>query len=188
MPKDSIPERARAPRNRTLTVSGAEADELRRLIEDGDVPVTDNGRSDRLIRGDAFKVLEKLPAGKFDLLFADPPYNLTKNFGTRTFARRTQAKYEEWLDAWLELWFLLKPTASVLCGDWRSGSAIERAASRYFTLRTRITWSVKRAAEQGELEELRRGHLVLTVSEEFTFNLDAVKQRRRVLCSLSRER
>src|ERR1700752_1759077 len=85
-------------------------------------------------------MLQKLKPACFDMLFADPPYNLTKKFGKESFTRT--GTYEDWLDSWLKLCApLLKPTASVyICGDWRSGAAIERVGSRYFTLRNRITW------------------------------------------------
>ena len=81
-----------------------------------------------LICGDAFEEMPRLAANSFDLLFADPPYNLSKKFGKETFRQTSVVAYEEWLDSWLRLCVpLLKNTASVyVCGDWRSSSAIER--------------------------------------------------------------
>ena len=139
---------------------------------------------DRVINGDSTLVLPKLQEGSFDLLFADPPYNLSKTFGKDRFAKRSIDSYEEWLVSWLCLCApLLKTTASVyICGDWRSGSAIERAGAKYFTLQNRITWEREKGrGAKRNWKNAAEDIWFFTVSDEFTFNLDAVKQRRRVL-------
>jgi site-specific DNA-methyltransferase (adenine-specific) len=139
---------------------------------------------DQVICSDAMSVLRDLPADRFDLLFADPPYNLTKEFGSEKFKRTTDHAYEQWLDSWLSLCApLLRPTASVyICGDWRSSSAIQRVGSRYFKLQNRITW--EREKGRGALKNWKNAAediWFFTVSDEFTFNLDSVKQKRRVV-------
>ncbi len=139
---------------------------------------------DIVINGDAFLVLKKMPADSFDLLFADPPYNLTKKFGKEAFKQSTLDEYESWLDSWIKTCVpLLKATASIyICGDWRSAAAIQRIGSRYFRLRNRITW--EREKGRGAMANWKNAAediWFFTVSGEYTFNLDAVKQRRRVL-------
>lgn len=177
-------EKIRAPRNRTLEVGENEVETLRSKL------VVDNGSANlsdvrnKVICGDAFSVLERLPIASFDLLFADPPYNLTKSFGAEKFSERSSDEYEEWLDSWLRLCLpLLKPTASVyICGDWRSSAAIQRAGSRHFTLRNRITWEREKGrGAKANWKNSAEDIWFFTVSDEFTFNLDAVKQRRRVI-------
>jgi len=172
--------RPRAPRNRTVEVTESEAAGLRRRLVFGG---SDAGR-DAVICGDAFCVLPGLPAAGFDLLFADPPYNLTKDFGAETFRRRTADAYEEWLDSWISLCVpLLRPTASVyICGDWRSASAIQRAGSRYFKLQNRITWEREKGrGAKANWKNAAEDIWFFTVSDRFTFNTDAVKIRRKVL-------
>lgn len=139
---------------------------------------------DIVINGDAFLVLKKMPADTFDLLFADPPYNLTKKFGKEAFKQSTSDEYESWLDSWIKTCVpLLKATASIyICGDWRSAAAIQRIGSKYFRLRNRITW--EREKGRGAMANWKNAAediWFFTVSGEYTFNLDAVKQRRRVL-------
>lgn len=176
--------KGRAPRNRTITLSTAEAGSLRSRIT-----YSASGRDiafgpERIICGDVFAILPHLPAASFDLLFADPPYNLTKTFGKNSFSKTDPEQYEEWLETWLRLCApVLKPTASVyICGDWRSGSAIERAGSRYFKLRNRITWEREKGrGAKANWKNASEDIWFFTVSEKFTFNLDAVKQRRRVI-------
>ena len=137
-----------------------------------------------VVCGDAFDVLPSLPDSSFDLLFADPPYNLTKDFGSERFKERSTDEYEEWLDSWLKLCVpLLKPTASIyICGDWRSGAAIQNAGSHYFKLRNRITWEREKGrGANANWKNTAEDIWFFTVSDNYTFDLDSVKQRRRVL-------
>ncbi len=130
------------------------------------------------------KLLNHLPEKKFDLLFADPPYNLTKNFGANSFKQTSLDEYEIWLDSWLkDCVKLLKQTASVyICGDWRSASAIQRVGMKYFTLRNRITWEREKGrGAKANWKNAAEDIWFFTVSDEFTFNLDAVKTKRKVL-------
>ena len=133
---------------------------------------------------DSWKKLDKLPEKKFDLLFADPPYNLTKNFGENSFKQTSAEDYETWLNSWLHQTIrLLKPTASIyICGDWRSSSAIQRVGSKYFTLRNRITWEREKGrGAKANWKNAGEDIWFFTMSDKYTFNLEAVKQRRRVL-------
>ena len=168
----AAPTRDRAPRNRTLSVSNDEAHRYRSQL------------GESILHGDAFEILPGLEAASFDLLFADPPYNLTKQFGSRRFSARSSDGYEIWLRSWLELCVpLLKPTASVyFCGDWRSSAAIQRVGTDFFTLRNRITWEREKGrGANANWKNAAEDIWFFTVSDEYTFNLDAVKQRRRVI-------
>lgn len=180
MSQSSLP-KSRARRNRTLVVSGEEREELAIHIASS---ILSNSPEAAFIRGNAFTVLNNLPERQFDLLFADPPYNLTKRFGKESFSERTAEEYEQWLDSWLRLCVpLLKQTASVyICGDWRSSSAIQRVGSKYFKLRNRITWEREKGrGAKANWKNAAEDIWFFTVSDRYTFNLDAVKQRRRVI-------
>ena len=175
-----VPKKQRAPRNRTIDISDAEIAELRKCLSGEDLKEPTN----KIINGDAFRILPKLPENSFDLLFADPPYNLSKNFGAESFRETSADDYETWLDSWLQLCVpLLTDTASVyICGDWRSGSAIQRAGSRYFKLRNRITWEREKGrGAKANWKNAAEDIWFFTVSHKYTFNLDAVKQKRRVI-------
>ncbi len=175
-------EKERAPRNRTIELSEQEVEIYRRRII-----YSENNLKDcrnKIICGDAFKLLRKFSEKQFDLLFADPPYNLTKNFGENSFRQTSLERYETWLDSWLkETVRLLKPTASIyICGDWRSSSAIQRIGLKYFTLRNRITW--EREKGRGALKNWKNAAedvWFFTVSDDFVFNLESVKTKRKVL-------
>lgn len=170
----------RAPRNRTIEISAGDSRELSSSI----VRDLKNKPIDRVICGDAFTILSDLTKSSFDMLFADPPYNLNRKFGKEKFDQLSSDEYEEWLDSWLSLCVpLLKPTASVyICGDWRSSAAIQRVGSKYFKLLNRITWEREKGrGAKANWKNAAEDIWFFTVSDDFTFNLDAVKQRRRVL-------
>jgi site-specific DNA-methyltransferase (adenine-specific) len=173
--------KTRAPRNRTLELSAEEIAQYReRLVLPDDLSDFQN----KIICGDAFEVLKKLPAGSFDLLFADPPYNLTKNFGENSFKQTSLDEYEAWLEAWLsDCARVLKQTASVyICGDWRSASAIQRVGMKFFTLRNRITWEREKGrGARANWKNSSEDIWFFTVSDRFVFNTEAVKIKRRVL-------
>jgi len=124
------------------------------------------------------------PNSFVDLLFLDPPYNLTKKFNTDTFRATSHNEYAEWMDAWLsKLVRVLKPTASIyICGDWRSSRAIQEIAEKYFIVRNRITWEREKGrGAKANWKNASEDIWFCTMSEKFTFNLDAVKLKRKVI-------
>lgn len=174
----------RAPRNRTMTLEGDESALFSSRLLRLETPQTVNKLVGRTICQDLFQTLPLLPDSFVDLLIADPPYNLNKSFNGQTFKARSHDDYEEWLESWLvPLRRILKPTASVyLCGDWRSSSAIQRVAERHFIVQNRITW--EREKGRGALANWKNCSediWFLTVSKQYTFNVDAVKLKRRVI-------
>jgi len=173
----------RAGRNRTLTTTAAESDVFRRRLIRAD-QVEAGHFLGRTILGDCFDVLPRLPDGAVDLLILDPPYNLDKTFGSRAFSRVPVEDYTQWLRG---LFVALKPklkrTATIyICGDWLSSTSIFTAASEVFVVRNRITW--EREKGRGALSNWKNASEDIwfcTVSDGFTFNVDAVKLRRKVL-------
>ena len=174
-------QKIRAPRNRTIDLSAAEIEIYRkRLMFQDNLSEFQN----KIVCGDAFQILKKLPENSFDLLFADPPYNLTKNFGAEKFKQTSLDEYEIWLESWLsDCVKLLKPTASVyICGDWNSASAIQRVGMKYFILRNRITWEREKGrGAKANWKNSSEDIWFFTVSDDFVFNTEAVKIKRKVL-------
>ena len=184
MPTTAKKVKQRAQRNRTIELNPGEIERLRASLVFAENSVGSIETRNAVICGDTFYILNRLPSARFDLLFADPPYNLTKDFGAEKFNRRSSDAYEAWLDSWLKLCVrLLTPTASVyVCGDWRSSAAIQRVGSRYFKLQNRITWEREKGrGAKANWKNAAEDIWYFTVSDEFTFNLDAVKLRRKVL-------
>jgi len=181
---NKLTEKARAPRNRTITLSTDEITAYQRNLLKLSGPVESEELENKTINQDLFEALDWLPTSFVDLLFIDPPYNLTKSFNSTTFNERPVEEYRGWLETWfLKLLKTLKPMASVyICGDWRSSAAIHLIAEKHLIVRNRITWEREkgRGAKQN-WKNCSEDIWFCTVSEKYTFNVDAVKLKRRVI-------
>ena len=173
----------RAPNNRTLTLSKAEAD----LYASGLIELGESQQAsdvlDCTIHQDLFDALPFLPDKFVDLLIVDPPYNLRKDFNGAVFKARSPQSYKDWVNLWMaELPRLLKPNASIyMCCDWQSSNAIYEVFSQYFQVRNRITW--EREKGRGAKRNWKNASEDIwfgTVGDRYTFNVDAVKLQRRV--------
>lgn len=174
----------RAPLNRTLTLSDEELASYRARLERLESPATADDVRDRVFCQDVFEVLPKLPDQSVDLLFADPPYNLTKSFNDRKFKKISIDKYSEWLDSWLsQVPRILKPAASIyICGDWRSSAAIHRLGEKYFIPQNRITWEREKGrGAKSNWKNCSEDIWFFTISENYYFNVDAVMLKRQVI-------
>ncbi len=174
----------RAPRNRTITLTESEQQLYRSRLIKLNSPATLQEIIDRTICQDVFELLDWLPDCSVDLLFADPPYNLSKSFNRHSFAQMSLPEYEQWLGSWLEkLVRVLKPAASVyICGDWRSSTAIHRVVERLFIVRNRITWEREKGrGAKTNWKNCSEDIWFCTVSDDYTFNVDEVKLKRRVI-------
>ena len=174
----------KAPKNKTIDLSVEEgAEYLARCIR-VEAPAALNEVLDRTILGDCLAVLPLLPRGIADLLIADPPYNLDKDFHGSRFSRMDDAAYEAYTGQWLEAALpCLKPDGSVyVCCDWRSSAVIGRVLESRLHVRNRITW--QREKGRGAKKNWKNSMEDIwfaTVSEDYSFDADAVRQRRRVL-------
>jgi len=137
------------------------------------------------ILGDTFSILSLLPKNSIDLCIIDPPYNLDKTYSNTKFKSMSDKEYYNYTKSYLELLLpLLKNTSTVyICCDWKSSPMIYKALSKYFIVRNRITW--KRDKGRGSKDNYKNNLediYYCTVSKDFTFNLDSVKIRRKVIC------
>lgn len=175
-------EKERAPRNRTVTVS----DEEKTLYEKKLCHVCDVTEFEKdLIYNDALEELVKLvPEKSVDLLILDPPYNLSKDFGKVKFRGTDDDSYEEYLESWFpKLIPLLKDTASVyLCGDWKCSNSLYKMCQKYLKTQNRITWQREKGRGAAHnWKNCTEDIWFATVSDDYYFDVEAVKQKRRVI-------
>jgi site-specific DNA-methyltransferase (adenine-specific) len=173
-----------AERNRTICLTDEETARYSQNLLCLSRPAALSEVVDKTVCQDTFAALRWLPRASFDLLFADPPYNLTKQFNEQKFQQTSLDEYENWLESWLALAApLLKPTASVyLCGDWRSAAALQRVGMRYFKLRNRITWEREKGrGANANWKNCAEDIWFFTVSDDYTFNVEAVRLKRKVI-------
>ncbi len=141
------------------------------------------GEKNATVLGDTFLALKKIEKNSVDLLIADPPYDLNKDFHGKKFRQMGGEEYAEYTERWiLAVKPLLKETASIyVCADWRTSIPLGAVLERHFVLRNRITWQREKGRGAGanwknSMEDI----YFATVSDKYTFNLGAVKQRKRV--------
>jgi len=139
---------------------------------------------DKTLLGDTFEILSFMPEKFIDLLIVDPPYNIDKDFHGNKFKKSADIIYEEYTKEWIEkILPLLKSTASVyVCCDWKSSIVIAGVLKKYFHIQNRITW--QREKGRGALSNWKNGMEDIwfaTMSKDYTFNVEAVKSRRRVI-------
>ncbi|MDX2140214.1 MAG: site-specific DNA-methyltransferase [Chloroflexota bacterium] len=173
----------RATRNRTLTLSEDELSRLRPALLHLDKPASLETVLDQVVCQDMAAASPYLPAASADVLLLDPPYNLDKTFGSERFRQRSPAAYVAWAEDWLTpLLRLLKPTASVyVCADWRTSAALFPLLERHFIVRNRITWERdKGRGARTNWKQNAEDIWFCTVGDSYTFNVDAVKLKRRV--------
>ncbi len=187
----NMEKKERAKRNRTLVLSAAE------IKKYSDKTLSPKGKKsireieNKTIEGDFFEAAENLPEKFVDLLFIDPPYNMNKKFNSVKFSQTGVKEYSDYLEKVISAVFpALKETASVyVCGDWRSSISIPLVLEKFFILRNRITW--ERDKGRGAKKNWKNNSEDIwfaTVSEDYYFNPEAVKLKRRVLAPYRNEK
>ena len=178
-------EKKRAPRNRTLRISENEQDMLKkRLFFPKKEKMTVSQITNKTICGNLFVIIDQLPTEFVDLLIIDPPYNLDKNFNGFKFSKSNDETYLEYLKSWFpKIIKTLKPTGSVyICGDWKSTFSLYQIMRDFTIIRNRIIWQREKgrgakANWKNAAEDIWFG----TRGEEYYFNIEAVKQKRKVI-------
>jgi site-specific DNA-methyltransferase (adenine-specific) len=174
----------RAPRNRSLSCTNEELRELSKALISITSDVSVDDVVGEVINQDMVDAVPYLPPECVDLLVLDPPYNLSKNYNGHLFRRRESVDYQKWFASVIEL---IKPTlrrtATVyVCADWRTSLLIAPVLEEYMVVRNRITWEREkgRGAERNwknNTEDIWH----CTNSDEYTFNVDNVKLKRKVI-------
>lgn len=125
--------------------------------------------------GDAIEILKQYPDESVDLVFADPPYNLEKDYIVYDDGQADH-EYVEWCNDWLAEYIrILKPTGSLFVLNlprW----AIHHAnfLNQHLYFQNWIVWDAL-SEPRGKVMPAHYALLFYTKSlEKFTFNYDAV--------------
>ena len=178
----------RAQRNRTLTLNDSE---LKRYVELCPRTYSSLQPENTIIHGNAFEILNSVPKGFVDLLIVDPPYNLSKVYGSKSFKKMGNEEYTSFTHRWIEaVRHTLKPNASIyVCSDWQTSLIVGKVLGNFFTIQNRITW--QREKGRGAMHNWKNSMEDIwfaTVSpKEFTFNVENVKMRRRVIAPYKKD-
>ena len=169
-----------AKNNRTLHVSDAERETLLQMVD---------GKS--IIHADTLHALGSLPDDFAQLIIVDPPYNLQRDFGGNKFKAISPEAYEAYLRSWFHpLCDKLAPNGTLyMCGDWRCSSSMQRVIQERLTILNRITWQREkgRGAARNWKNSMEDIWFAVKNPKDYYFNVEAVKQRRRVLAPYRQE-
>lgn len=181
----------KSKRNKTITVSKEDYKrfpllELKHEIRISKSEQTRNSKyeiQNRIYFGDCVKEMKKLQDECVDLIVTDPPYTIKKDFGKGTIDVN-ENKFKEWCDEWIkECARLLKSNGSIyVCINWEASSIIEAILKKYFIVLNRITW--KRDKGRGAKKNWKNNMEDIwfaTKSDDYTFNIDAVKIEKPVI-------
>ncbi|MGF1571039.1 MAG: DNA-methyltransferase [Nodosilinea sp.] len=174
----------RAPRNRTLTLTSDERQRYGLSLGQIHGPTRLEEVRDRILHQPMAAVIPHLPQGCVDLLILDPPYNRTKLYNGSTFSELAPEHYQAWFEGWFLLLLpLLKPTASVyVCADWQSSVLMYPLLAQHLQVRNRITWEREKGrGAKANWKNSAEDIWFCTCSPDYTFNVEAVKLKRRVL-------
>lgn len=128
----------------------------------------------QLFQGDCLPFLRNLPDTSVDMIFADPPFNLGKDYGENISDRMQRDTYLQWSRSWLDQCIrILKPGASLFVFNlpmW----LIEYGAflnEREMSFRHWIACRMPKAFPRGrKLSPAHYGLLYYTKGEPATFN------------------
>ncbi len=174
----------RAPRNRTLTISEDEVDKLMKLTIQIKSGKTLDQIVNKIIYQDLLDCAKFIPENSVDLLILDPPYFLDKVFGKTKFKKANIEEYVALFEKWiLLLKKSLKKTSTIyICSDWRTSNIIFPILDRNFIIRNRITWEREKGrGAKSNWKNCSEDIWYCTNSEEYIFDVDAVKLKKRVL-------
>ena len=177
-------EKARANRNRTLTIAENEITTL----EKGIINANDLKKSfadNSVINADLFDCLDAIPNDYFHLIIIDPPYNLTKDFHGNKFSKLNTTLYETYLRSWFgKVCDKLAPNGTLyMCGDWQCSFSMQKVISERLTILNRITWQREkgRGAKANWKNAMEDIWFAVKNPKDYYFDVEAVKMKRKVI-------
>ena len=177
-------EKARANRNRTLTIAENEITTL----EKGIINANDLKKSfadNSVINADLFDCLDAIPNDYFHLIIIDPPYNLAKDFHGNKFSKLNTTSYEAYLRSWFgKVCDKLTPNGTLyMCGDWQCSLSMQKVISEQLTILNRITWQREkgRGAKANWKNAMEDIWFAVKNPKDYYFDVEAVKMKRKVI-------
>jgi len=123
--------------------------------------------------------VSRIPDAGIDLIVADPPYNLGKDYGNDS-DQRESAEFLEWTHQWLDLAIpKLKSTGSLyIFATWRYSPEIFSFLKTRLLMINEIIWDRKVPSMGGSTRRYSSVHDTIgffTHSKDYYFDLDAVR-------------
>ena len=177
-------EKARANRNRTLTIAENEITTLEKAIINAD-DLKKSFADNSVINADLFDCLDAIPNDYFHLIIIDPPYNLAKDFHGNKFSKLNTTSYEAYLRTWFgKVCDKLAPNGTLyMCGDWQCSLSMQKVISEQLTILNRITWQREkgRGAKANWKNAMEDIWFAVKNPKDYYFDVEAVKMKRKVI-------
>ncbi|HHB2152432.1 TPA: adenine-specific DNA-methyltransferase [Escherichia albertii] len=131
-----------------------------------------------IIQGDALCELKKMPAASVDLIFADPPYNIGKNFDGM-LENWKEDQFIDWLlEVIAECHRVLKKQGSMyIMNSTENMPFVDLYCRKLFTIKSRIIWSYDSSGVQARKYYGSMYEPILMMvkdAKNYTFNSDAI--------------
>ncbi|MCL1880663.1 MAG: adenine-specific DNA-methyltransferase [Oscillospiraceae bacterium] len=129
-----------------------------------------------VILGDSLEVLNHLKTDSVDLIFADPPYGIGKDFGVTKDVFTNVEEYQQWAILWIdECMRVLKPTGTMyFMSSTQYMPALDRYVDDRYYVINRIVWIYDSSGVQpkSKFGSLFEPILMITHSQnsKYTFN------------------
>ena len=121
--------------------------------------------------GDCLGVMENIPDSSIDMVFADPPFNVGKNYGTGFKDRRND--YDVWTEKWIKLCIdKLKDTGSIyVMNISRNMNMIMNIMDKYAIWRNTIIWKNNGSGStKNTFWKFYQPIMFYTKTDSYTFN------------------
>ncbi len=145
-------------------------------VDDLDTAISTPVRQD-VILGDTLAVLPTLESDSAQIIIADPPYNIGKDFGNDS-DKQPMDEYLSWCDTWIaECLRILKPNGTMFVYGFSENLALITARIPHTVHRRWIVWHYtnKNVASLNFWQRSHESILILWKSDK-VFNRDAVRE------------
>jgi site-specific DNA-methyltransferase (adenine-specific) len=134
---------------------------------------------DQVLNIDALEAIPQIPDNSIDLIVADPPYNLGKDYGNDSDKRESK-EFLAWTEQWLDLVIpKLKDTGSLyIFATWRYSPEIFVFLKSRMTMLNEIIWDRKVPSMGGSTRRYSSVHDTIgffAKSKDYYFDLDAIR-------------
>lgn len=133
-----------------------------------------------VVLGDCLKNLSKIPDNSIDLIFADPPYNIGKDFGNNKDKWNSREEYINWCKLWIDECFrILKDNGTFYFMTATQFMAyLDIYVSEKYDVLSRIVWSYDSSGVQSKkiFGSLYEPILMCTKNKnsKYTFNYEDI--------------
>ncbi|GGC08964.1 methyltransferase [Marinobacterium zhoushanense] len=134
--------------------------------------------TNKVVHGEALSYLKSIPDNSVDLIFADPPYNIGKDFDGLT-ENWDEEHFLNWCYQWIdECYRILAPNGTFyLMNSTENMPFLDIWCRKSFFVRSRIVWSYDSSGVQAKkyFGSMYEPILMLTKNEKnYTFNADDI--------------